>query len=60
MTAPTRPSLPPELRDTAQPFHAHLDECARCREQPFNLCTRGAALLRICATTPPETPANER
>lgn len=26
-------------------FHAHLDECARCRNQPFNLCATGA--LRI-------------
>ena len=54
----TRPSLPPELRDAAEAFHAHLDECARCRNGPFNLCNRGAELLR--ATTPEETPAHER
>ena len=27
-------------------FHEHLDECARCRNQPFGLCPEGAALLR--------------
>lgn len=31
-------------------FHAHLDECARCRLQPMNLCERGAELLRLAAT----------
>ena len=25
-------------------FHAHLDVCRRCREEPFNLCARGAKL----------------
>lgn len=30
------------LRDT---FHAHLDECIQCRENPFCLCTVGASLL---------------
>lgn len=27
------------------PTHAHLDECAQCRNNPFNLCTMGAMLL---------------
>jgi hypothetical protein len=26
-------------------FHAHLDGCAWCQNQPFNLCPRGHALL---------------
>jgi hypothetical protein len=30
-------------------FHAHLDECKRCREQPFNLCPIG--LRRLKATS---------
>jgi hypothetical protein len=35
----------------ADTFHAHLDACVRCREQPFNLCEHGAELLRLAATT---------
>ena len=27
------------------PFHAHLDVCKRCEEQPFNLCKEGYRLL---------------
>ena len=26
-------------------FHAHLDVCKRCREQPFSLCPIGAVVL---------------
>jgi hypothetical protein len=26
-------------------FHAHLDRCHRCANEPFNLCPVGAALL---------------
>ena len=26
-------------------FHAHLDECQQCRENPFRLCKVGAPLL---------------
>lgn len=29
----------------ADDFHAHLDACHQCREQPFNLCPTGAARL---------------
>ena len=32
-------SIDPEM------FHNHLDKCARCRNQPFNLCPVGHALL---------------
>jgi hypothetical protein len=28
-------------------FHKHLDVCARCRNEPFNLCAMGASLLRM-------------
>jgi hypothetical protein len=30
-------------------FHAHLDACKRCREQPFNLCVTGEKLLKEAA-----------
>lgn len=26
-------------------FHTHLDECAQCRDHPFDLCEVGASLL---------------
>jgi hypothetical protein len=26
-------------------FHEHLDKCAQCEKQPFNLCSEGARLL---------------
>lgn len=38
---------------TEQKFHAHLDACAQCREQPFNLCAVGQKLVRE-ALAPPE------
>lgn len=31
---------------TIAAFHAHLDGCRRCEQQPFNLCPVGARLLR--------------
>ena len=30
-------------------FHAHLNECRRCREQPFDLCPIGDARLKESA-----------
>lgn len=33
-------------------FHAHLDGCARCRNEPFNLCAEGSRLLAAVATAP--------
>lgn len=33
----------------ANVFHAHLDECERCRNQPFNLCPVGALKLEAAA-----------
>ena len=29
-------------------FHAHLDVCARCAKNPFDLCAEGRNLL-LCA-----------
>jgi hypothetical protein len=26
-------------------FHTHLDQCAQCREHPFDLCAEGAILI---------------
>lgn len=36
------------VEDFVGQFHAHLDECATCREHPFDLCPIGHRLL----TTP--------
>ena len=30
-------------------FHAHLDVCAQCRNNPFSLCKIGARLLERAA-----------
>lgn len=30
-------------------FHKHLDVCKRCRDNPFDLCQTGAALLKATA-----------
>jgi hypothetical protein len=35
------------------PFHVHLDVCARCRNQPFNLCETGALMLRVSVALAP-------
>lgn len=35
-------------------FHAHLDRCKRCAEQPFNLCPVGAQLLGAAGAPPRE------
>lgn len=34
-----------EHYDIGAKFHAHLDICARCEQQPFNLCPEGEKLL---------------
>jgi len=31
--------------EPADAFHAHLDKCSRCRNQPVNMCTEGDRLL---------------
>lgn len=33
----------------APEFHAHLDACERCRNQPMNLCPTGATMLQEAA-----------
>ena len=38
-------------------FHAHLDGCARCARNPFDLCAEGHVLLLLCSGTPlPDVP----
>ena len=37
-------------------FHAHLDGCARCARNPFDLCAEGHVLL-LCSGAPlPDAP----
>ncbi len=36
------------MADPAAKFHAHLDVCKQCRENPFDLCKTGDALLVTC------------
>ena len=33
----------------ANAFHKHLDECSRCRNNPFDLCDDGSILLNAAA-----------
>lgn len=35
-----------KTKTKADDFHAHLDACDRCRNQPFNLCNRGLWMLQ--------------
>jgi hypothetical protein len=39
-------SLCPPCREESIPFNQHLDTCAQCRDNPFNLCPEGARLLQ--------------
>lgn len=34
------------LDDIIKDFHAHLDECVQCRNNPMGLCPLGATLLK--------------
>jgi len=36
---------------SATAFHAHLDGCRQCAEDPFNLCPTGARLLERAAAS---------
>jgi hypothetical protein len=47
-STPTLPTGAPDLTET-EAFHRHLDGCAQCRANPFDLCLRGAVLLRAAA-----------
>ena len=51
-TIPAPPPVPTEpLNDAPEhPFHAHLANCERCRNHPFDLCNDGAALLGDAAS----------
>lgn len=33
----------------ADAFHAHLDKCRRCKENPFDLCPFGAIAIKLAA-----------
>ena len=33
------------ITDSMKRFHAHLDACKQCRDNPFGLCKTGEALL---------------
>lgn len=37
------------LESRTRAFHAHLDGCAVCRADPFNLCPVGRVLLNATA-----------
>jgi len=41
-----RLSIAEPTRLQPEQFHQHLDRCARCAQQPFNLCPVGALLLQ--------------
>lgn len=36
--------------DATATFHAHLDVCSRCRNEPFNLCITGQRLIGNAVT----------
>jgi len=37
--------IPKTARELGARYHEHLDECSRCREEPFNPCELGKGLL---------------
>lgn len=37
-------------------FHAHLDVCSQCHDNPFGLCSEGARLLKYAAIGNEEVP----
>jgi hypothetical protein len=39
--------IDPKPHDPIDAYHRHLDACKRCREQCFNQCPEGAALLLV-------------
>lgn len=34
------------MKNNTDKFHKHLDQCAKCKNYPFNLCSEGDKLLR--------------
>ena len=41
-------------QDQADAYHAHLDECVRCKNEPFNQCPTGAQLLEAFGAGSPK------
>lgn len=39
-----------KTKTKADDFHAHLDACERCRNQPFNLCNKGLWMLQLVSS----------
>jgi len=46
LSALTDSTLSKSLDDIIKDFHAHLDDCSRCRNNPMGLCPVGAKLLQ--------------
>lgn len=38
------------MKEAGEKFHAHVDQCQRCKERPFDLCELGAQLLKDTAS----------
>lgn len=34
------------VSEISKAFHTHLDECERCRNNPFNLCSKGEEIIK--------------
>ena len=43
--------------EAAAAFHRHLDECAQCRNNPFDLCSAGHILIVSIIPPAPENDA---
>lgn len=44
------PPMEPVVTERLALFHRHLDDCGRCRYEPFNLCPIGAMLIKVAAS----------
>lgn len=53
---PAPPPPPPSGMRPADAFHAHLDVCRQCRDNPFGLCAVGGPLLERAAGVGPGAP----
>lgn len=34
------------VSEISRAFHVHLDECGQCRNNPFNLCSKGREIIK--------------
>lgn len=50
---------PPTSSPKSDAFHAHLDECDRCRDRPFDLCVIGERKFEAAADEALERGARE-